>query len=85
VQASILVGIEIGFGVMRAWLFAVLAFLPPANVVLYAIENLAFLLEAFRAIRSAEPRARLVLVTHADAQAAAARLEAGAPAHIAPA
>jgi glycosyltransferase involved in cell wall biosynthesis len=41
-------------------------------------QNLAFLLRAFGAIRTAEPRARLVLVTHADAQANGARLLAGA-------
>jgi len=40
-------------------------------------QNLAFLLAAFRRIRAAEPTARLVLVTHADAQANAARLVAG--------
>jgi glycosyltransferase involved in cell wall biosynthesis len=40
-------------------------------------QNLEFLLAAFRRIRAAEPTARLVLVTHADAQANAARLVAG--------
>jgi len=40
-------------------------------------QNLAFLLDAFRRIRDVEPRARLVLVTHADAQAQVARLVAG--------
>ena len=43
-------------------------------------QNLAFLLAAFARIRAAEPAARLVLVTHADAQANAARLVAGGPA-----
>jgi len=42
-------------------------------------QNLTFLLAAFRRIRAAEPAARLVLVTHADAQANAARLMAGTP------
>jgi 1,2-diacylglycerol 3-alpha-glucosyltransferase len=41
-------------------------------------QNLEFLLRTFRSIRTAEPGARLVLVTHADAQANAARLVAGA-------
>ena len=40
-------------------------------------QNLVFLLTAFPRIRAAEPAARLVLVTHADAQANAARLMAG--------
>lgn len=40
-------------------------------------QNLTFLLDAFGRIRADEPRARLVLVTHADAQAQAARLVAG--------
>ena len=43
-------------------------------------QNLSFLLTAFGRIRAAEPAARLVLVTHADAQANAARLVAGSPA-----
>ena len=43
-------------------------------------QNLSFLLTAFGRIRAAEPAARLVLVTHADAQANAARLVAGGPA-----
>ncbi|MGH7893535.1 MAG: glycosyltransferase family 4 protein [Candidatus Binatia bacterium] len=41
-------------------------------------QNLEFLLAAFARVRAVEPRARLVLVTHADAQAGAARLAAGA-------
>jgi 1,2-diacylglycerol 3-alpha-glucosyltransferase len=44
-----------------------------------AYQNLAFLLDAFRRVRVAVPQARLVLVSHADAQASAARLVAGAP------
>jgi glycosyltransferase involved in cell wall biosynthesis len=42
-------------------------------------QNLGFLLDAFRRVRASEPLARLVLVSHADAQANAARLapEAG--------
>src|SRR5688500_17284307 len=43
-------------------------------------QNLRFLLDAFARVRAAEPAARLVLVTHADAQANAARLVAGTPA-----
>ena len=43
-------------------------------------QNLRFLLDAFALVRAAEPGARLVLVTHADAQANAARLVAGSPA-----
>jgi glycosyltransferase involved in cell wall biosynthesis len=42
-------------------------------------QNLRFLLDAFARVRAAEPEARLVLVTHADAQANAARLVAGSP------
>jgi 1,2-diacylglycerol 3-alpha-glucosyltransferase len=42
-------------------------------------QNLSFLLGAFGRIRAAEPAARLVLVTHADAQANATRLVAGGP------
>ncbi|MCW5891935.1 MAG: glycosyltransferase family 4 protein [bacterium] len=40
-------------------------------------QNLAFLLETFRAIRAAEPRARLLLLTHHDARAEARRLREG--------
>jgi glycosyltransferase involved in cell wall biosynthesis len=43
-------------------------------------QNLRFLLDAFARVRAVEPGARLVLVTHADAQANAARLVAGNPA-----
>ena len=51
----------------------------PAHLVCYAgnldrYQNLAFLLAAFRRVRAEEPGAELVLVTHADAQAHAARL-----------
>ena len=42
-------------------------------------QNLDVLLAAFRRVRLAEPAARLVLVTHADARANAARLVAGIP------
>jgi 1,2-diacylglycerol 3-alpha-glucosyltransferase len=42
-------------------------------------QNLGFLLDAFQRVRACEPQARLVLVSHADAQANAARLVAGAP------
>lgn len=40
-------------------------------------QNLAFLLETFRAIRAAEPTARLLLLTHHDARAEARRLREG--------
>jgi len=42
-------------------------------------QNLEFLLATFRRVRTLEPSARLVLVTHADAHANATRLIAGAP------
>jgi glycosyltransferase involved in cell wall biosynthesis len=54
---------------------------PNGALVCYAgnldgYQNLDFLLAAFARVRDAEPRARLVLVTHADAAAHAARLAA---------
>jgi glycosyltransferase involved in cell wall biosynthesis len=42
-------------------------------------QNLSFLLDAFARIRAVLPGARLVLVTHADAQANAAQLAVGIP------
>lgn len=55
---------------------------PGRGLVCYAgnldgYQNLAFLLEAFRAIRAAEPHARLLLLTHHDARSEARRLRAG--------
>jgi 1,2-diacylglycerol 3-alpha-glucosyltransferase len=55
---------------------------PGRGLVCYAgnldgYQNLAFLLETFRAVRAEEPNARLLLLTHSDARAEARRLEAG--------
>jgi 1,2-diacylglycerol 3-alpha-glucosyltransferase len=54
----------------------------PQGLVCYAgnldgYQNLAFLLETFRAVRAAEPSARLLLLTHHDARAEARRLHDG--------